>query len=232
VIADDLRSVLGIGLALGFRHALEPDHVAAVTTLAGQQARLRDAWRLAVAWSFGHTATVALVAVAAAALGLRLPETLWPVADLVVGLTLVALGGSVLVRWARGRWHVHAHAHDGVSHLHLHSHAHGAAHSHRHPAAGLRWALGIGLLHGLAGSGAILALLVASAPTRAAQGSWLATFGIGTVVGMLVVSSLVFGVIRAGSRRGTAWVAALRLTAAMGAVAVGAMLALHCLSEL
>jgi hypothetical protein len=229
---ESLAAVLGIGLVLGLRHALEPDHVAAVTTLAGQQARLRDAWRLAIAWALGHTAMVALVAGASTALDVRLPESLWPVADLIVGLTLVVLGGSVIARWAMGRWHVHAHAHDGVRHLHLHSHAHGAAHVHRHPNATVRWALGIGLLHGLAGSGAVLALLVAMAPTRAAQWTWLAAFGAGTVCGMLVVSSAIFGVIRAGARGGGSWVAALRLGSAAATLVVGVMLAARMLRAL
>lgn len=226
---SDLSSAIGIGFVLGLRHALEPDHVAAVTTLAGQQSRLRDAWRLAIAWAIGHTTTVALVAAGGIALGVRLPARFWPSAELLVGATLIVLGGSVLVRWALGRWHVHAHTHDGVAHVHVHSHAHGAAHTHSHPQANVRWALGIGLLHGLAGSGAILALLVVMAPTRAAQVSWLATFGVGTILGMLLVSSLVWGVVRAGALRGGAWVALLRLGSAAATVVVGGLLAVRTL---
>jgi ABC-type nickel/cobalt efflux system permease component RcnA len=126
----ELLPVLGIGLVIGFRHAFEPDHMAAVTTLAGRHARLREAWRLSLAWTAGHSATIALVTAAVIVLGWRLPARFWPACELAVALLLVGLGISVIVRTVRGRWHLHAHAHGGVPHVHVHSHAHGAGHEH------------------------------------------------------------------------------------------------------
>jgi ABC-type nickel/cobalt efflux system permease component RcnA len=221
----DVFSALGAGVVLGFRHAFEPDHMAAVTTLAGRHSRVRDAWWLSVNWTIGHTATITLAALLVIALGLRLPERLWPAGELAVSLLLVYLGASVIVRYALGRWHLHAHTHDGVRHVHLHSHRHGAAHDHAHPRADARWALGFGLMHGLAGSGAVLALLVATATTRTAQWVCLASFGCGTMLGMLVVSSSLWGLVRVASVRGTTWVAWLRLASAAASIVVGGMIA-------
>src|SRR2546428_8850304 len=152
-------ALAGLGLLLGFRHAFEPDHLAAVSTLATRQGKLLDACRLGVAWAVGHSLSVGVVVGAIMLFGLQLPRRLWPAADFLVGLLLIGLGASVIVRYVRGRWHLHVHAHDGGPHLHLHSHAHDAAHAHAHPQGDARRSLGFGLLHGLAGSAAILVLL-------------------------------------------------------------------------
>src|SRR5438876_11079514 len=137
--------------------------------------------------------------------GIHLPDRLWPAADFLVALLLIGLGASVMLRYARGRWHLHVHAHDGDPHLHLHSHAHGVEHTHAHPRGDARRSLGFGLLHGLAGSGAILVLLVAAAPTRVAQVAYFVAFASGTVLGMLVVSLSLVAMVRLASRRGARW---------------------------
>src|SRR3989440_7646543 len=184
---SNLLALSGLGLLLGFRHAFEPDHLAAVSTLATRQDRLLDACRLGLAWALGHTASVGVVVGAIVLFGLRLPDRLWPAADLLVALLLIGLGGSVILRYARGRWHLHVHSHAGAPHLHLHSHVHshaqGTLHEHAHPQGDARRSLRFGLLHGLAGSAAILVLLVAAAPTRAAQFAYFLSFAAGTVVG-------------------------------------------------
>src|SRR3954469_24255095 len=118
-MTPDLLALSGVGLLLGFRHAFEPDHLAAVSTLATRQGSLARACRLAAAWAFGHTATVGVVVLAIVAGGVQLPQHFAPAADFLVAVLLLALGASVLVRYARGRWHMHAHTHDGASHLHL-----------------------------------------------------------------------------------------------------------------
>src|SRR6266568_3726253 len=122
-MTPSLLALAGLGLLLGFRHAFEPDHLAAVSTLATRQGRLLDACHLGLAWAVGHTASVGVVVAAIMIFGLRLPVRLWPAADFLVALLLMGLGGSVLLRYARGRWHLHVHAHDEGPHLHLHSHA-------------------------------------------------------------------------------------------------------------
>ncbi len=224
-MSPGILAVSGIGLLLGFRHAFEPDHLAAVSTLATRQSSLFAACRLGLAWALGHTASVGVVVGLIMVGGWRLPARFSPGADGLVALLLIGLGGSVLLRYARGRWHMHAHTHEGAPHLHLHSHAQDASHLHAHAPADARRSLGFGVLHGLAGSAAILLLLVAAAPTRAAQLAYFLAFGVGTAVGMLLVSCTLAGVVRAASQRGARWATLLHVGAAVASVAVGIALA-------
>jgi len=153
--------------------------------------------------------------------GLHLPARLWPAADVLVALLLIALGAPVILRYARGRWHLHVHAHDEGPHLHLHSHAHEAGHAHVHPRGDARRSLSFGLLHGLAGSAAILVLLVAAAPTRAAQLTYFAALAAGTMIGMLAVSLSLVALVRLASGRGERWATALHIGSAVASVVVG-----------
>lgn len=224
-MTDGFLVACGLGLLLGLRHAFEPDHLAAVSTLATRQESVRVAARLGLAWALGHTATLGLVALAVIAAGLRLPAAFSAGAELVVGALLVLLGLPVVLRYARGRWHMHAHVHDGAPHLHLHSHRHGASHSHTHPLWDVRRSLGLGVAHGLAGSAAIVVLLVAAAPTAAARTAYFAAFGAGTIVGMLAVSFALGGIVRLASRTGTRWATALHVGSAAASIGVGLLLA-------
>src|SRR5438045_2105739 len=223
----NLLALAGLGLLLGFRHAFEPDHLAAVSTLATRQGRLLDACRLGLAWALGHTVSVGMVVGAIILFGLTLPARFAPAADFLVALLLIGLGGSVLWRYARGRWHLHVHAHDqgGEPHLHLHSHAHEAAHRHAHPRGDAGRSLGFGLLHGLAGSAAILVLLVAAAPTRGAQLAYFVAVAAGTMIGMLCVSLSLAAIVRLASGRAARWATVLHLGAAAASTAVGVALA-------
>src|SRR2546422_7890441 len=156
--------------------------------------------------------------------GLHLPARFSPAADFLVALLLVGLGGSVLLRYAGGRWHLHAHTHDGTPHLHLHSHAGDSSHVHAHTPADARRSLGFGVLHGLAGSAAILLLLVAAAPTRAAQLAYFFAFAIGTMIGMLGVSLSLAAIVRLASQRGARLATVLHLGSAVVSIAVGFVL--------
>ena len=219
-----LPAVLALGFLLGLRHAFEPDHLAAVSTLATRAGRLRDAARLGVAWGVGHTASVVVVALLLIALGVRLPEGLATVAELLVAVLLVTLGGLVLLRYARGRWHMHFHEHDGASHVHLHSHAQAPSHVHGHTQWDARRSLGLGLAHGLAGSGAVLVLIVAATPTATARLAYVAAFGLGTIAGMVTVSWTLGVLVKAASQRGARVATALHLGAAATSVILGVML--------
>jgi ABC-type nickel/cobalt efflux system permease component RcnA len=231
MIAPSVTAVAGIGLLLGLRHAFEPDHLAAVSTLATRQSRLWPAARLGIAWGFGHTAAVGAVSLAVVGVGVELPERLWPLAELGVAAMLVALGATVVWRYARGRWHMHRHTHGAAPHLHLHSHAADPAHGHRHVTGDLHRSLGFGLLHGLAGSAAVIVLLVAAAPTAALRIAYVGAFGLGTIVGMLGVTLALGGVVRLASGRGERWATVLHVSAAAGSIVVGCLLAVEVLSH-
>src|SRR6266480_7481469 len=149
-MTPSIVAVLVIGGLLGLRHAFEPDHLAAVSTLATRPggSRLWSAARLGLIWGLGHTVTVGAVALLVVVLGVQLPAKLWPTAELVVAALLILLGMMVIWRYARGRWHMHAHAHSTAApHLHLHSHAADPSHGHAHAHASVdaRRSLGFGI---------------------------------------------------------------------------------------
>ena len=219
-----LFPILALGGLLGFRHAFEPDHLAAVTTLASRQGSLWRAARLGLAWGVGHTVTVGAIALLMIVLGVRLPAALWPTAELAVAALLMLLGGAVVWRYARGRWHMHLHAHEANAHLHLHSHAQDAGHAHLHTGDARR-SLGFGVAHGLAGSGAIAVLLVAAAPTAGLRLAYFAAFGAGTILGMLSVSLTLGALVRIASERGARWATLLHVGSACVSVLAGAVLA-------
>ncbi|HEY0931002.1 MAG TPA: hypothetical protein VGE27_13850 [Gemmatimonas sp.] len=216
-----LLSAIGVGFVVGFRHAFEPDHLAAVTTLATREGGLRGAARLGVSWGLGHTASVAVVALVLIALDVQVPDRFYAVAELGVAFMLLVLGVGSLV--AESRRHRNA-----LGQPHRLAHAHHAHHQHAAPVllglkAQLR-ALGFGVLHGLAGSGAVIVLIIAAAPGARDRTFYLLAFGVGTVVGMSLVSALSGATTTLAGRRHTAVVHYLRLGAAMLSVAVGLML--------
>ena len=228
-MAPSIMAVLAIGGLLGLRHAFEPDHLAAVSTLATRPGgrRLWSAARLGLIWGLGHTVTVGAVALLVLVLGVQLPARLWPAAELVVAALLIMLGTLVIWRYARGRWHMHAHSHQPSvdSHLHLHSHATGSGHAHQHGRADARRSLGFGVAHGLAGSGAIAALLVAAVPDAMSRLAYFAAFSAGTIVGMLGVSLTLSVLVRFAADRGARWATILHVGAAAGSVVAGVVLA-------
>ena len=227
-MAPSILAVLAIGGLLGLRHAFEPDHLAAVSTLATRPGgrRLWSAARLGLVWGLGHTVTVGAVALLVLVLGVQLPARLWPTAELVVAALLILLGMMVIWRYARGRWHMHAHAHSaGAPHLHLHSHAADPSHGHAHASVDARRSLGFGIAHGLAGSGAIAALLVAAVPDTMSRLVYFAAFSAGTIAGMLGVSLTLSVLVRFAADRGTRWATILHVGAAVGSVVAGVVLA-------
>src|SRR3989475_2314366 len=207
-MTPSIVAVLAIGGLLGFRHAFEPDHLAAVSTLATRpSARLWSAARLGLVWGLGHTVTVGAVALLIIALGISLPDRFWPAAELLVAALLVLLGSLVIWRYVRGRWHMHVHTHPAAGpHFHLHSHGTDAAHGHAHAVVDARRSLGFGIAHGLAGSGAIAALLVAAPPDITSRLAFFPAFGGGAIIrvlsGVPALSVLVKLAAGRGGRRG------------------------------
>jgi ABC-type nickel/cobalt efflux system permease component RcnA len=225
-MAPSIVAVLAIGGLLGLRHAFEPDHLAAVSTLATRPgARLWSAARLGLVWGLGHTATVGIAVLLIMVLGIRVPRQLWPAAELLVAGLLILLGSVVIWRYVRGRWHMHAHAHTAGPHFHLHSHATASDHRHAHASVDGRRSLGFGIAHGLAGSGAIAALLVAAAPDATARVAYFVAFAMGTIVGMLGVSLILSLLVRLAAERGSRWATAIHVSAAIGSVVAGVAIA-------
>ena len=187
-------SILLFGLLLGMKHATEADHLAAVATLATRQGSLTQTLRQGVAWGVGHTLTLMLFGGTVLGLGHAISPALEQALETAVGAMLVVLGAYVLRRLVRDRVHFHAHRHAaGSAHFHAHSHCGEGPHEtskHRHRHAD-RWpirALAIGVMHGLAGSAALVVLALQSMPSAALGLGYIALFGIGSIAGMALLS--------------------------------------------
>src|SRR5436190_21530440 len=165
--------ILGLGFLLGMQHALEADHIAAVSSIAARRTHLGDIVKHGLTWGLGHTLTLFAVAGAAILLGRAIPEHFARPLEPAVGIMLLGLGAHVLWRLWRDRVHFHKHRHDdGTVHIHAHSHAGEtvahvrATHAHAH---GFRWrTLLAALILGMAGSAALLVLAVSQGPRRPA----------------------------------------------------------------
>ncbi|HEY0882318.1 MAG TPA: hypothetical protein VGD87_12335 [Archangium sp.] len=178
-----------VGLSLGMRHALEPDHLAAVSTLASEErGGLKASLRLGAYWGLGHSLALFAVGGTLAFVGAQMPESLALGFELAVAVMVMTLGLRAVVRsFSEGRAGAeHTHAHGGLTHTHV------APSEHLHVS---RWTLAtrpllIGLMHGLAGSGALTALVLAELPTAAARLTYIVLFGLGSVVGMSALTGL------------------------------------------
>lgn len=188
-----MGSVLLLGFMIGLRHALEADHIAAVASLTTRTKSLRSAARLAAAWGFGHTLMLFTIGSVVVCLDLAMPEIIAQYLELGVGIMLVWLGYDVLRRLVRDRIHFHAHRHIGdVTHFHAHSHAgeenhRCSSHDHRHPNISSR-AFIVGLVHGMAGSAALILLTLDQFDSVWPAFLYMALFGLGTMIGMALLS--------------------------------------------
>jgi ABC-type nickel/cobalt efflux system permease component RcnA len=170
-----LLVALGIAFILGLRHASDPDHLVAVTSLvAADDGDARRAARLGAWWGLGHATCLVLVGLPMIAFKSELPAWLETAAERAVGVVIVLLAGRVIVKWTRGDYRAGAHRHEDARHRHLRR-GKGSGHRHVHVRSP-RQALAIGLLHGLAGTGAVVLLLVAALPSRLEAALALAVF--------------------------------------------------------
>src|SRR5215218_5114077 len=189
--------VLLISLLLGLRHASDPDHLAAVTTLIASEEpeAVKKATFMGLSWGLGHGTTLVLVGLPLVLLGQYLPEKIQQSAEVAIGIIIVVLAVRLLVRWHRGVFHAHHHTHEsGETHRHLHSHAEDSVHEHAHNTA-LRMPLsayGVGLVHGVGGSGGLTLLLLSTIPSPSEAVVALLVFAAGTAVSMALLST-VFG---------------------------------------
>ena len=200
-----LAVVFAVALVLGLRHASDPDHLAAVSTLIASEPEdgTRRAGRLGLAWGLGHATTLAAFGLPIVLFHAYLPEAVQRGAEALVGLMIMFLAARLLVRWRRGHFHAHPHRHGDREHRHLHphddrgarhDHVHGARHDHTHaPEARLGrspvQAFGIGLVHGMGGSAGVGVLLLAAIPHQAEAVGALMVLALGTAVSMAALSS-------------------------------------------
>jgi ABC-type nickel/cobalt efflux system permease component RcnA len=178
-----------IGLALGMRHALEPDHLAALSTLATEErGGARSSFGLGALWGLGHTLALLLVGGTLAVLGAQMPANVEHGLEFIVSLMVIGLGVRAVLKSIReGReGQVHPHRHGEQEHVH----AAPVDHIHLRRSTLATRPLLIGVMHGLAGSGALTALVLAELPTMGARLSYIALFGGGSVLGMGLLTGL------------------------------------------
>jgi ABC-type nickel/cobalt efflux system permease component RcnA len=206
-----------LGLILGMRHATDTDHVIAVTTIVSAERRMSAATRIGIAWGLGHSLTVFLVGGAIILFKLTISARISMGMEFAVAVVLILLGLSTLARSSSAfRWllgigpkehellaHTHSHEHDGMRHLHPHAHASGDEHLHadhlqsvekhakRFASGSHERAFGVGLVHGLAGSAAIALLVLTAIPGPMLGLAYLVIFGIGTVIGMAIITTAI-----------------------------------------
>jgi sulfite exporter TauE/SafE len=202
-----MESILLLGLLMGMRHALDADHLAAVVTLSTRTRSLRAALFQGAAWGLGHTLTLFGIGTFCLLVGGALPEAWVQGLELVVGLMLVFLGAQVFVQMRQRRVHVHVHQHgDGTTHLHAHRHVpeedhDPARHEHAHPARLPLRALAVGIVHGLAGSAALLLLTLSRVGSFWLGLAYIGLFGLGSLLGMAAISSAIAVPLQASARR-------------------------------
>jgi sulfite exporter TauE/SafE len=229
---------LGLGFLLGLKHATEADHLVAITTIVSEQ---RSVWRsgmVGALWGVGHTAALLAVGLLVIILEIKIPEPIAAILEFAVALMIIFLGGRILFLTLRHRTdvHVHTHAHDGHAHTHFHFHDASDAHKvsttpqqthsvehHRRSLSGWR-PLVVGMIHGLAGS-AVLTLLVLTEVVRhgsRARGmGYLLVFGLGSIGGMLLMSTLISLPIVLTTRRFERIEVPMRLVVSVSSIAFG-----------
>ncbi len=186
-----LVSILSVGFALGLKHAIEPDHVIAVSTIASHSKRL---WRAALAgvfWGIGHTATLFVTGLALILLKEDIPDVWAMSLEFVVGLMLVYLGVSNLWQYRRKPVRLLEHEHDGMRHRHFQPRQAGGDAGHAHRELPYRKSFAIGLVHGLAGSAAMVLLTMSTVSTVWQGALYILVFGAGTIAGMLLFTTAI-----------------------------------------
>jgi len=213
----NLFTVIGVGFLLGVRHATDPDHVIAVTTIVSRQRSIRHAGLIGVLWGLGHTITIFVVGAAIILFNLVIPTRIGLAMELAVGLMLILLGVLNLTgvtQWVTERFtpthshagviHTHTHRHGGDTHAHIHGH-NPEVHFHleEQPQGGLQKALAriglyqllrplaVGIVHGLAGSAAVALLVLTTIRDPRWAIVYLLVFGVGTIAGMMLITILI-----------------------------------------
>jgi hypothetical protein len=194
-ISLSTASVLAFGFVLGLKHAVEADHLAAVSTIISERKSLASSMLIGGLWGIGHTISLLVVGILVILLHIEISERVALFLEFCVGLMLIALGVNALRKLARGG-HLHLHVHQHGGHVHAHPHIHDSApdtedtQAHHGYHSGMRPLL-VGMVHGLAGSAALM-LLVLSTISRPLVGLvYIVVFGIGSIGGMMLMSALV-----------------------------------------
>jgi high-affinity nickel permease len=211
-------AILAIGFLLGMRHATDPDHVIAVSTIVSRERSIAKAAWIGILWGVGHTLTILVVGAGIILFGLVIPARVGLTMEFSVGVMLILLGVLNLtgaMKWISEKFspahprvsgeHAHLHEHGSKLHMHWHSHGQGEQH-HADSLAPPTWAerstaklglfhtvrpLLVGLVHGLAGSAAVALLVLSTIREPKWAVLYLLIFGVGTIAGMMLITAAI-----------------------------------------
>jgi sulfite exporter TauE/SafE len=185
-------AILSYGFLLGLRHATEADHLAAVSTIVSERKSLFSSAFIGGIWGLGHTISLLAAGIFVLLLDFQTSERTERILEFSVGVMLFLLGLNVLRKLIKGG-HLHFHAHEHGRREHVHPHIHQTA-DEPHTHHGLRFsprALIVGMVHGLAGSAALMLLVIPTIESRVAGLLYIVVFGVGSIGGMMLMSFLV-----------------------------------------
>jgi hypothetical protein len=193
-ISLSTASVLAFGFVLGLKHAVEVDHLAAVSTIVGERKSLLSSLVVGGLWGIGHTISLLIAGILVILLHVEISERVAVALEFLVGLMLVALGANALRKlWRGGHLHLHVHRHGGREHIHPHIHD-GSPETDTDTHHGLQPSMRpllVGMVHGLAGSAALTLLVLSTISQPLVGFLYIVVFGIGSIGGMMIMSALV-----------------------------------------
>jgi sulfite exporter TauE/SafE len=193
--ATSTFTLLGLGFLIGLKHAVEADHLAAVSTIVTERKSLLGSAVVGAVWGLGHTISLFLAGVFVILLDFRISEQAERILEFIVGIMLVLLGLNVLRKLLQGHHlHFHEHEHSGRVHVHPHIHETVQEADQPHTHHGLKFSprsLVIGMIHGLAGSAGLMLLIIPTIESRAVSLVYIIVFGAGSIGGMMLMSLLV-----------------------------------------
>jgi ABC-type nickel/cobalt efflux system permease component RcnA len=191
--AIPIVSILIGGLILGLKHAVEADHLAAVSAIVSERKSILSSSLVGGLWGLGHTISLLIAGLIVIILKVQIPDRVALALEFCVALMLIGLGINALLRIRKGgRLHIHEHEHGGVRHFHPHLHPHEHAtepQTHHRLRIGIRPLL-VGMVHGMAGSAALMLLVIPTIPSPGLALVYISIFGLGSIGGMMAMSTL------------------------------------------
>ena len=219
-------AVLATGFVIGLRHALDADHLAAVSAIVSERKSIWSSSVIGGLWGVGHTISLfaaGVLVILLKTLQITTLETYEPYLEALVGAMLVALGLNVLRKlFTAEKLHAHEHAHDGHSHTHIHVHL-PAERSATHHSFSPRSVV-VGMVHGLAGSAGLMLLILPTIDSTTLSMFFILIFGIGSIGGMIVMSFLMGVPLHFTATRFSAANKGIRVAAGLFSLGMGAFL--------
>lgn len=186
-----LVAVLALGFVLGMKHALDADHVIAVSTIVSKSHHVFGGTIVGAFWGLGHTLTLFLVGGVMLSLKVTIPHHVALMMEMAVGVMLVFIGGVVAAGLIKEQVDFHLHYHEGKSHFHPHKHSNIDPHDHQHAIQRGYRSMAVGMVHGLAGSAALMLLVVGTIGSTLDGILYIGLFGLGSILGMMMFTTLI-----------------------------------------